>query len=124
MMDGKSSLTNKAEVGPGELLALLSDTSRRLILESLRESPKAVVELADGLPISRPAVSQHLKVLKQAGLVNDRAVANRRIYSLDPAGLAPLMAYLDGFWRIALSNYARAAAMSKRARAPRRPVGH
>jgi len=111
---GKSSLTNehRRAIGAGELLAVLSDPTRRTIIESLREAPKPVVELARGLPISRPAVSQHLKVLKDAGLVVDRPQANRRIYSLDPYGLAPLMAYLEGFWNIALANYARAAAMS------------
>ena len=111
---GKSSLTNESlrAIGAGELLAVLSDPTRRTIIESLREAPKPVVELARGLPISRPAVSQHLKLLKDAGLVIDRAQANRRIYSLDPYGLAPLMAYLEGFWNIALANYARAAAMS------------
>lgn len=101
---GKSSLTNVSE-----LFAVLGDPTRRTILESLLESPKPVVELARGLPISRPAVSQHLKVLKEAGLVVDRAEANRRIYSLDPTGLQPLMQYLEGFWRIALANYALAA---------------
>ena len=110
---GKSSLT-KPRPGPGDLLAVLGDPTRRAIIERLRESPQPVVELARGLPVSRPAVSQHLKVLKEVGLVTDRAQANRRIYSLDPAGLAPLMTYLDGFWRIALANYARAAAMSAR----------
>jgi len=65
-------------------------------------------------------VSQHLKVLKDVGLVTSSPQANRRIYSLDPSGLAPLMAYLDGFWRIALSNYARAAAMSAHAQAAAR----
>jgi DNA-binding transcriptional ArsR family regulator len=107
MTHGKSSLTKQAD--PTEVLVMLGDPTRRAILERLRDSPKAVVEIARGLPISRPAVSQHLKVLKAAGLVNDRAEANRRIYSLDPSGLAPLMAYLDGFWRISLANYAIAA---------------
>ena len=101
----KSSLTNAA----GEIFGVLSDPTRRTILESLRESPKAVVELARTMPISRPAVSQHLKVLKNAGLVSDVAIANRRVYSLNPAGLSPLRDYLDGFWNIALANYATAA---------------
>ena len=93
-------------VGAGELLAAISDPTRRAIFERLRESPQPVVDLARGLPISRPAVSQHLKVLKDVGLVRDRQEANRRIYSLDPAGLAPLMAYLEDFWKIALESYA------------------
>jgi DNA-binding transcriptional ArsR family regulator len=111
---GKSRRTEKPEVA--DLFAVLSDANRRAILERLRESPKPVVELAEGLPISRPAVSQHLKVLKDAGLVSDRAQATRRIYSLDPAGFAPLMTYLDAFWRLALANYARAAAMTAAAK--------
>jgi DNA-binding transcriptional ArsR family regulator len=110
---GKSSLTKGRH---GDLLAVLGDPMRRTLLERLRESPKPVVELARDLPISRPAVSQHLKLLKDVGLVTDRPQANRRIYSLDPAGLAPLMQYLDGFWRIALANYAKAAAMSASSR--------
>lgn len=93
-------------VGPGELLAAISDPTRRAIFERLREAPRPVVDLARGLPISRPAVSQHLKVLKEVGLVKDRQEANRRIYSLDPAGLAPLMAYLEDFWKVALESYA------------------
>jgi DNA-binding transcriptional ArsR family regulator len=104
MAHGKSSLTKASE-----LFTVFGDSTRRTILESLLESPKPVVELARGLPVSRPAVSQHLKVLKDAGLVVDRAEGNRRIYSLDPTGLQPLMQYLEGFWRIALANYALAA---------------
>jgi DNA-binding transcriptional ArsR family regulator len=88
---------------------VLGDPTRRRILERLRDSPKPVVEIARGLAVSRPAVSQHLKLLKEAGLVTDRPEANRRIYSLEPSGLAPLMAYLEGFWRISLANYAMAA---------------
>lgn len=102
MANGKSRLTNKHD--PTELLTVLGDPTRRAILERLRDSPKAVVEIARGLPVSRPAVSQHLKVLKDAGLVTDRPDANRRIYTLDPSGLAPLMAYLDAFWRVSLAN--------------------
>ena len=107
MAHGKSSLTN--ERNATDLFAVLSDPTRRAILERLRDSPKPVVDIARGLPVSRPAVSQHLKVLKNAGLVSDRPEANRRIYSLDPTGVAPLVAYLDGFWRVSLANYALAA---------------
>jgi len=96
-------------VGADELFAAMSDPTRRAILERLRESPQPVVELARGLPVSRPAVSQHLKVLKDSKLVQDQQVASRRVYSLDPDGFAPLMAYLDGFWRLALDSYARRA---------------
>jgi DNA-binding transcriptional ArsR family regulator len=69
-----------------------------------------VVELARGMPVSRPAVSQHLKVLKEAGLVWDRQEANRRVYSLDPSGFGPLAAYLSQFWQGALDSYLAAAA--------------
>jgi DNA-binding transcriptional ArsR family regulator len=83
----------------------LGDPTRRAIFERLAEQPRAVGELARELPVSRPAVSQHLKVLKDAGLVVDRSVGTRRIYQLDPAGLEALRAQLDRFWTKALANY-------------------
>jgi DNA-binding transcriptional ArsR family regulator len=83
----------------------LGDPTRRAIFERLAESPCAVGELAGGLPVSRPAVSQHLKVLKGAGLVTDERAGNRRIYRVEPAGLAALRADLDRFWAGALSAY-------------------
>jgi DNA-binding transcriptional ArsR family regulator len=83
----------------------LGDPTRRAIFERVAEQPRAVGELARELPVSRPAVSQHLKVLKEAGLVLDRPVGNRRIYQLDPAGLEALRAQLDRFWTKALANY-------------------
>jgi DNA-binding transcriptional ArsR family regulator len=83
----------------------LGDATRREIFERLAEHPRAVGELARELPVSRPAVSQHLKVLKEAGLVVDRPVGTRRIYQLDPAGLEALRAQLDRFWTKALANY-------------------
>jgi DNA-binding transcriptional ArsR family regulator len=83
----------------------LGDPTRRAIFERLAERPRAVGELAGDLPISRPAVSQHLKVLKEAGLVTDRANGTRRIYRVDPDGLAALRAQLDRFWTQALANY-------------------
>jgi DNA-binding transcriptional ArsR family regulator len=83
----------------------LGDPSRRAIFECLAERPRAVGELAEQLPISRPAVSQHLKVLKDAGLVTERAVGTRRIYRLDPAGVAALRDQLDTFWNRALAGY-------------------
>jgi DNA-binding transcriptional ArsR family regulator len=70
--------------------------------------PLSVRELADGLPVSRPAVSQHLKLLKQSGLVVDRAAGTRRIYAVNPAGVAAMRAYLDGMWDAALSAFATA----------------
>ena len=87
----------------------LGDPTRRTIFARLAEQPRAVGELASELPVSRPAVSQHLKVLKEAGLVVDRPAGNRRIYQLDPAGLGALRAQLDEFWTKALANFKVAA---------------
>jgi DNA-binding transcriptional ArsR family regulator len=83
----------------------LGDATRREIFARLVERPRAVGEIARELPVSRPAVSQHLRVLKQAGLVADRAHGNRRIYRVEPAGLAALRGELDRFWAQALANY-------------------
>ena len=83
----------------------LGDPTRRAIFERLAEHPRAVGELAGELPVSRPAVSQHLKVLKEAGLVTDRPAGNRRIYRVDPDGVGALRAQLDRFWTKALANY-------------------
>lgn len=91
------------------MLDALGDRTRRRILDRLREGPQPVVEIARGLPVSRPAVSQHLKVLKDAGLVVDRPSANRRLYTLDPQGIATLRAFLDSFWREALDRFAQLA---------------
>jgi DNA-binding transcriptional ArsR family regulator len=82
----------------------LGDATRRAILESLRRGPSTVGDLAGQLPVSRSAVSQHLKVLKAAHLVRDRQDGTRRIYQLDPEGLAHVRAYLDGFWKRALDE--------------------
>jgi DNA-binding transcriptional ArsR family regulator len=83
----------------------LGDPSRRAIVACLAERPRAVGELAELLPISRPAVSQHLRVLKDAGLVSDRADGTRRVYRLNPAGIAALRDQLDTFWNRALRGY-------------------
>jgi DNA-binding transcriptional ArsR family regulator len=83
----------------------LGDPTRREIFERLAEGPRAVGELADGLPVSRPAVSQHLKVLKDAELVVDRREGNRRIYQINPDGVGALRAYLDQFWNRALAAF-------------------
>ena len=83
----------------------LGDGTRRLILERLRGGPRAVGELAAGLPVSRPAVSQHLRVLKEAGLVTERRNGTRRIYRLDPDGLGELRDYFDDFWSEALAAF-------------------
>lgn len=85
--------------------SVLGDPTRRAIFESLGERPQAVGELADALPVSRPAVSQHLKVLKEAGLVSERPSGTRRIYRLNPAGVVALRDQLDTFWDRALSAY-------------------
>lgn len=92
-----------------EALAALADPTRRAVFERLAGGPRAVGELAEGLPVSRPAVSQHLRVLKEAGLVRDEPVGNRRLYRLDPGGLGALRAYLDRFWEQALESFAAAA---------------
>jgi len=84
---------------------ILGDSTRRTILEQLAERPRAVGELADHLPISRPAVSQHLKILKDAGLVAEQAAGTRRIYRLNAAGMAALRDQLDTFWNRALAAY-------------------
>ena len=94
---------------PALALDALGDPTRRAILELLRDGPRPVVELASALPVSRPAVSQHLAVLKAAGLVVDRAAGRRRLYAVDPAGLEALRAYLEGMWGRALADYRRAA---------------
>ena len=85
--------------------AALADPTRRAVFERLAAGPKAVGELAQGLPVSRPAVSQHLKVLKDAGLVNDEADGARRIYAIDPRGLGAMRAWLDQFWESALDAF-------------------
>ena len=90
-------------------LAALADPTRRTIFERLADRPSAVGELARELPVSRPAVSQHLRVLKDAGLVSDMAAGNRRIYQLDPVGVSGLRAYLDRFWNQALASFKAAA---------------
>jgi DNA-binding transcriptional ArsR family regulator len=86
-------------------LTALGDPTRREIFERLAERPRAVSELARELPVSRPAVSQHLKVLKQAHLVSDTPMGTRRVYRVDPNGLAALRADLERFWTQALANY-------------------
>jgi DNA-binding transcriptional ArsR family regulator len=88
-----------------EAWAALGDPTRRAIVASLAERPRAVGELATELPVSRPAVSQALKVLKDAGLVTDQASGTRRIYRLNPAAVAALRDQLDTFWNRALSRY-------------------
>lgn len=88
-------------------LQSISDPTRRSVLEALRDGPQAVGEIAKKLPVSRPAVSQHLKVLKDAGLVKDRAEGARRVYYIDPEGLGELRRWLDEFWGDALASFSR-----------------
>ena len=91
----------------------LADGTRRALVERLLHGPLAVGELARGLPVSRPAVSQHLKVLKSAGLVRDQAAGTRRVYQLDPNGFETLRADLDRFWTQALAAYAQTVDQQK-----------
>jgi DNA-binding transcriptional ArsR family regulator len=90
-------------------LTALADPTRRSIFERLRHGPRAVVQLAAGLPVSRPAVSQHLRVLKEAGLVSERRDGTRRLYRVEPAGLEELREYFDRFWDEALEAFKEAA---------------
>lgn len=82
--------------------AALGDPTRRSVFERLARGPRSVGEIAKGLPVSRPAVSQHLKVLKEAGLVTDQADGTRRVYRVDPKGLGQMRAWFDQFWETAL----------------------
>src|SRR5437868_1053841 len=86
-------------------LAALADPTRRRVFERLKSGPQPVGALARGLPVSRPAVSQHLKVLKEAGLVADQPEGTRRVYYIDPGGLGALRAWLDQFWDQALAAF-------------------
>jgi DNA-binding transcriptional ArsR family regulator len=90
----------------------LGDPTRRAIFERLADRPRGVSELASELPVSRPAVSQHLKVLKDAGLVRDRRAGKQRIYRLDPDGLGTLRADLERYWNKALAAYKTAVEQS------------
>ena len=90
-------------------LEALGDGTRREIMERLRRGPRPVGELAAGLPVSRPAVSQHLRVLKEAGLVTERKDGTRRIYGVEPKAIAELRAYFDSFWEQALVGFKQAA---------------
>src|SRR5215470_7213131 len=86
-------------------LHALADPTRRKVFEKLAKRPQSVGELARALPVSRPAVSQHLAVLKAAGLVKDHAEGARRVYQIDPTGLGPLRAWLDQFWDRTLQSF-------------------
>lgn len=86
-------------------LAALADPTRRRVFEELRSGPRSVGSIAASMPVSRPAVSQHLKVLKEAGLVSDRPEGTRRVYVIDPKGLAAIRQWLDRFWDTALAAF-------------------
>ncbi|MCW3839059.1 metalloregulator ArsR/SmtB family transcription factor [Micromonospora yasonensis] len=92
----------------GRMLDALGDPTRRAVFELLAAGPRSVAEIAADLPVSRPAVSQHLKVLKEAALVSSTAVGTRRVYTLDPRGLAAVRGYFEQFWQQALAAFADA----------------
>jgi DNA-binding transcriptional ArsR family regulator len=93
----------------GEAIAALADPTRRTVFERLRGGPRPVVEIARGLPVSRPAVSQHLRVLKEAGLGHERREGTRNFYSVDGDALAELREYFENFWEEALAAFKEAA---------------
>jgi DNA-binding transcriptional ArsR family regulator len=93
----------------GDGFAALADPTRRAVFERLREGPRPVGDIARHLPVSRPAVSQHLRVLKDAGLVTERRDGTRRLYRIDPGGLAAIRDYFDDFWNEALAALKAAA---------------
>ena|ERR1700730_784264 len=102
-------------------LRCLSDPTRRRVFERLRSGPKSVAVLAKGLPVSRPAVSQHLKALKEAGLVSDRSAGARRVYCIDPDGLGDLRRWIDQFWDQALASFKEEVEGSSPARVRKKP---
>jgi DNA-binding transcriptional ArsR family regulator len=89
----------------GKALTALGDPTRRAIFEQLRTGPRSVGQLAESLPVSRPAVSQHLRVLRAAGLVSDRKDGTRRLYRVAPKGVAELRDYVNGFWDEVLAEF-------------------
>jgi DNA-binding transcriptional ArsR family regulator len=98
----------------GNGFAALADPTRRAVFERLRAGPRSVGDLASGLPVSRPAVSQHLRVLKEAGLVSEQKEGTRRLYRVEPNGLAELRAYFEEFWTDALAAFKEAAGAEQR----------
>ena len=104
------------ETYQGRVIEALADGTRRSIFELLADGPRSVVDIAAAVPISRPAVSQHLRVLKQVQLVDVRAEGTRRIYSVDPRGVAAARAYFERFWTDSLAAYAREVERPRRER--------
>jgi DNA-binding transcriptional ArsR family regulator len=101
---GKHTLTDVPNA-PDATLTALADPTRRAVLESLRGGPRSVGDIAAGLPVSRPAVSQHLRVLADARLVTSTPHGTRRLYAIDPEGLVGLRAWVEGFWTGALARF-------------------
>src|SRR5262245_7024784 len=99
-----------------DAITALSDPTRRVVFERLVDGPRSVADIARTLPVSRPAVSQHLRVLKDAGLVFDTKQGTRRLYQIDPEGIDNIRKYFDQFWHRALVAFKRAAERSKEAR--------
>ena len=104
---------------PIDALGALADPTRRRIFERLLSGPLPVHEIADGMPVTRPAVSQHLRVLSDAGLVSARAAGTRRVYAVSPEGLGALRAWMDEFWDRALEGFRAAAETTARGEAER-----
>ncbi len=98
----------------GHPLDALGDPTRRQIFELLRSGPRSVGDLASGLPVSRPAVSQHLRVLEEVGLVSHERAGTRNLYELESSGVAVLRDWVDGFWTEALSRFKAAAEETSR----------
>jgi DNA-binding transcriptional ArsR family regulator len=107
-----------------DMLTALGDPSRQAILDRLSDGPRAVGELASDLPISRPAVSQHLKVLKEAGLVLDEQIGTRRLYRVDPEALRLVREHLDRFWERSLSSFQRRVTAEETPRSGPRKKSH
>lgn len=101
-------LTSATDVAAARVFDALGDPTRRLVFERVRRGPSSVREIAEGMKVSRPAVSQHLRALKEAGLVVDRAEGTRRLYSVHPRGIESLRRWLDGFWDDALASFKEA----------------
>ena len=112
MTNGKSARTvsQDAQMDRADhLLDALGDPTRRAIIERLRDGPRPVVEIADGMRVGRPAISQHLRLLKDAGVVIDRPVGNRRLYEINADAMVELERYARSFWSAAMTRYARTA---------------
>jgi DNA-binding transcriptional ArsR family regulator len=121
MTNGKSARTvsQDAPTTPADrLFDALGDPTRRAIVERLRDGPRPVVEIADGMPVGRPAISQHLRQLKDAGVVVDRPVGNRRLYEINADAMAELERYARSFWSAAMTRFARAAQHDSAASSP------